>query len=106
METRRKYLFWENETEFEVIIEYGTYQRGGRLSLSLYRCSEDGSFSDLFDVVTVNFVESQLLPAKAQFVDINNHPDIGKWLEENHIAKPLDIYIVSGFCRYPAYIFL
>ncbi len=105
METRRKYLFWENGTEFEVVIKYGTYQRGGRLSVSFYCCAKDGLFFDLFDVVTVNFVESQLLPARAQFVDVNNHPGIGRWLEENHIAKPLDIFIVSGFCRYPAYVF-
>lgn len=99
-------MFWENGNSFEVVIEYGTYQPGGRLSVSLYGRSDNGSFSDLFDVITVNFVESQLLPARAQFVDVNNHPGIGKWLKENHIAKPLDIYIVSGFCRYPAYVFL
>lgn len=105
METKGRYLFRENGLESEVILKYGSYQRGGRMSASLLFRSGDGSFSDLFDVITVNFAESQLLPARAQFVDVNNHPGIGEWLEKNHIAKPLDIYIISGFCRYPAYFF-
>ena len=105
METKGKFLFWENGVESKVVIAFGTYQRGGRLSASLYRCTEDGSFTDLYDVITVNFVESQLLPVGAQFIDENNHPGIGKWLEKNGIARPLDIWIRSGFCRYPAYEF-
>ena len=106
MKTKGKYLFFENEAVFEVNVVFGTYSSGGRLSVSLFCRSEDGSFSDLYDVISVNFVESKLLPKRAQFVDVNNHPRIGKWLEDNQIARPLEICILSGFCRYPAYEFM
>ena len=95
--------------DVDVVVVLGTYRRGGHLSVSLY-CRPDQSdpnapFSELYDVITVNFRESATLPADSQFVDVNNHPDIESWLISNHIAEPLEIWRQSGFCRYPAYRF-
>ncbi len=39
----------------------------------------------------------------AFFADINNNPDICKFLEENEIAFPIGASKTSGFVTYPAY---
>ena len=40
-----------------------------------------------------------------QFVDENNMPGIGRWLQENNIAKPTGVGIKSGYVTYQAYAF-
>lgn len=103
------YRFEEHGLEREVVLEYGTYRRGRTLSVSLYcqpkQDGEESLFAELYDTITVNLPESRLLPEDTQFVDTNNHPDIGSWLTSNQIAEPTDIRVRSGFCIYPAYRF-
>jgi hypothetical protein len=40
-----------------------------------------------------------------EFVDENNMPGIGRWLQENNIAKPTGVGIKSGYVTYQAYAF-
>ena len=90
----------------EVTVVFGTYIRGFTLSVSLYtRPSGSDSFTELYDVITVNFPESENLAHDTQFVDVNNHPHIEEWLVNNHIAEPTGQCLRSGYCRYPAYRF-
>ena len=109
-EKKGVYRIEEYGLEREVVLKYGTYLRGHTLSASLYCRSElngeESSFTELYDTITVNLPESRLLPDDTQFVDTNNHPDIGSWLILNQIAEPVDICVRSGYCVYPAYRFL
>lgn len=89
-----------------VTLRYQDYLNNGSLAVSLYRkCIEDDS-EELFGTITVNLPNSAFLPFGVQFVDINNFPNITRWLEVNNLAKPLGFSIRSGFVDYPAYEFI
>ena len=103
----------------EVKLEFASYNCNGTLALQLF-CkpdtqeagfyARDGEYSKNpyqvpYGVATVNLPESEMLKADTQFVDENNLPGIGQWLEENGIAIPMDIVAHSGYCTYRAYQF-
>ena len=103
----------------EVKLEYASYGCNGTLALQLF-CKPDAEEAGLYatdevlkanpyqvpyGVVTVNLPESEMLKVNAQFVDENNLPGIGRWLEQNGIARPVDIVACSGYCTYRAYEF-
>ena len=64
-----------------------------------------GEFTYPYATVTVNLPESDTLAEHVQFVDENNIPGVGEWLQRNGIATPTDIVSRSGFCTYRAYEF-
>ena len=37
------------------------------------------------------------------FLDENNLPGIGKWIEDNHLGMRMGVFAASGFCSYPLY---
>ena len=107
------------DTITEVRIKYGSYNHNGTLALMML-CKpdeyEEGYYSQFgrsaespyvspYGTATVNLQESGMLPVDEQFVDENNLPGIGKWLEENGIAHPTGKIACSGFCCYEAYRF-
>ena len=57
-----------------------------------------------YGAVTVNLCHP-LQSDELAFVDENNMPGIGKWLERNHIALPMCMNARCGFCEYPLYMF-
>lgn len=104
--------------DVEVKIAYGRYACDDSLSAMLMckpdfieeeldrlRKDKKDIFVDPYAVITVHLPESTILPTYEQFVDTNNHPDIGDWLEKNGIAVPTGKIGLSGFCRYPGYDF-
>ena len=93
------------ERTYEVIPEYGTYQNNNSLAVSLRFKDKSQEEDDLFGTITVNLPESILVPSDAQFVDVNNFPNIGRWLKENGLANPVGISVHSGFVTYPLYQF-
>jgi hypothetical protein len=63
-----------------------------------------------FAVITVNLSGSPYGDGKYQsdtkaYIDTNNCPWAEDFLKENNIAKPLDLYGMSGYCTYPLYEF-
>ena len=62
-------------------------------------------FNELYGVATVNLPQSDELPLNVQYVDENNLPGIGEWLEKNGIATPTERMTRSGWCLYQAYEF-
>jgi hypothetical protein len=103
----------------EIKIEYGSYNCNGTLALQMFckpdedelgyyaqfgRSMED-PYQSPYGIATVNLPESEMLPVNEQFVDENNLPGIGKWLQENNIAKPTGQMAFSGYCCYQAYRF-
>lgn len=103
----------------EVKLEFESYINNGTLALQLF-CKPDEDempfirqneaflkdpYQELYGVPTVNLPESEYLDINEQFVDENNMPGIGKWLQKNGIAEPLNEIAFSGFCSYRAYKF-
>ena len=100
----------------EVMCSLASYTNNGTLALQLfnkpdipegYLPSGDPKklFCEPFGIVTVNLFESSLLPYNVQFVDENNLPGIGAWLQKNNIASPTGYHCPSGYCLYEAYAF-
>lgn len=89
-----------------VTLRYQEYLSNGSLAVSLYNTRTKDDEDELFGTITVNLPNSALLPFGVQFVDINNFPNIARWLEDNNLAKPLGFSIRSGFVDYPAYEFI
>lgn len=77
--------------------EMGYYSQFGRMA--------DETFVSPYGVATVNLPDSEHLPLDEQFIDENNLPGIGEWLQRNNIAKPTGKLGFSGFCSYPVYKF-
>jgi len=45
------------------------------------------------------------LPDNMAFIDENNVPGAGKWLEDNGLASNTGLVTQSGYCTYPLYEF-
>ena len=105
--------------EHEVKLEYASYNCNGTLALQMFCkpdeeelafCEQFGRMKDdpfqvPYGIATVNLPESEMLGLSEQFVDENNLPGIGKWLQDNGIAKPTGVKAFSGYCCYEAYRF-
>lgn len=104
---------------YEVKLEYASYGCNGTLALQLmckpdpeemefYKQDEEfmkNPYQETYGIATVNLPESELLKVNVQFVDENNLPGIGSWLQKNGIASPIDLTARSGYCTYRAYEF-
>lgn len=101
--------------ETEVKLDVASYRNNGTLAVQLFSRMEDYMgdcpsseqlpFENPYAVITVNLPESERLAANEQFVDMNNLPDIGRWLVQNNIAKPTKHMAQSGYCTYQAFAF-
>lgn len=106
---------WEHAPSTDVVCRFGSYLHNGTLALELMCRPDDPMMGEIFaggneyfmtyGTVTVNLDFSSKLPLNIQFVDENNMPGIGRWLEQNNIAKPAGIHVRSGYVTYPAYAF-
>lgn len=85
----------------KVYIKYTTYANNGCLAVEMLSPDDE----KYYDVITVNLNNCMMQGDTTAFVDTNNLPGIGKWLERHGIARPLGIYQQSGFCRYQLYAF-
>ena len=100
---------WSNVAPEEVKCSFASYRNNGALAMQL-TCRPDGcpeqGFCVPYGIATVNLPESELLPYNVQFIDENNLPGLGQWLEQNGIAYPTGISMPSGYCMYEAYDFV
>jgi len=99
--------------QIEVRLSYGVYEVNNTLAVSLWCHSTETEdydarcpFDELYGVITVNLPTSPTLPIDEQFIDVNNYPGIGKWLEDNCLASPTGKIEGSGLAQYPAYKFV
>ena len=81
----------------EVVLEKTTYRNNGTLAVMMK--TADG---DYFETVTVNLCHPMQSESMA-FLDENNLPGIGKWIERNHIGVNMGVKASSGFCLYPLF---
>lgn len=57
---------------------------------------------ELYAVATRNLCHPLQSDSMA-FLDENNLPGIGKWIEKNHLGMRMGVIAQSGFCSYPLY---
>ena len=81
----------------KVSLEKTEYRNNGTVALILNK--EDG---ELYAVATVN-LNHPLQSDSLAFLDENNLPGIGKWIEENGLGVNMGYLAASGFCKYPIY---
>ena len=81
----------------QVTLERSAYQNNGTLALIMNELNGEG-----YAVVTVN-LNHPMQSYDMAFLDENNYPGIGKWIEENRLGMQMGLVAVSGFCRYPLY---
>lgn len=106
---------WEHCDATEVKCRFSSYRHNGTIALELLCKPEVPIMNDFFQseedfcmpygVATVNLDTSGILPLNVQFIDENNMPGLGTWLQKNNIASPTDIYMRSGYVIYQAYAF-
>lgn len=87
-----------------VEVKRSKYRKNDSLAVVLVpeECPEE------YSVITKNIDETEIFCCpfnEKAFVDINNYPDIEKFLIENELAIPLVILGQSGHCIYPLYAF-
>ena len=80
----------------EVSLEKSSYRNG---TVALVMNTTDG---ELYAVATVNLCHPMQSDSLA-FLDENNLPGIGSWIEKNHLGMKMGVLASSGFCRYPLY---
>ena len=80
----------------KVTVEKGEYRNG---TVALMLNETDG---ELYAVATVNLCHPLQSDSMA-FLDENNLPGIGKWIEGNHLGMRMGVFAASGFCSYPLY---
>ena len=108
------------ERDIEVRIGYGIYHESNSLAVILFCRAADlnedllededyiydeSLFDEVFGAITVNLESSKDLPFGEQFIDINNNPQIAKWLVEQELAFPTKRIELSGRVLYPSYMF-
>lgn len=81
----------------KVSLEKTEYRNNGTVALILNK--ED---RDLYAVAAVN-LNHPLQSDSLAFLDENNLPGIGRWIEENGLGANIGYLASSGFCRYPLY---
>ena len=81
----------------KVSLKKTEYRNNSTVALILNK--EDG---ELYAVATVN-LNHPLQSESLAFLDENNLPGIGKWIEENGLGVNMGYLASSGFCRYPLY---
>ena len=110
-----KIKLWEHCEAAEVKCNFASYRHNGTIALELlckpdFPMLNDGlnsrdEFCMPFGVATVNLDASWMLPINVQFIDENNMPGLGRWLQQNKIAEPTRIHVRSGYVTYQAYAF-
>ena len=84
----------------EVSLNFTTYLSNGTLAVKMNSVPDEDSFG----VITVN-LSCPLQSDRLAFIDENNYPGIGAWLQANGIASPFGYTQRSGFCQYELFEF-
>lgn len=86
--------------EYDVSLEINTYLNNGCLYIGLV---EQGEYPEPYGDLTVNLAGKA--PDYCGYVDLNNMPELEKFIEENDLGEFTGLTQRSGFCEYPLYLF-
>lgn len=87
--------------EILVSLEINTYVNNGCLYIGLNEQSEE--YPEPFGDMTVNL--DGKAPDYCGYVDLNNMPELEKFIEDNKLGEFTGLMKQSGFCQYPLYLF-
>lgn len=87
--------------DYEVSLEISRYLNNGCIYIGLVR-DEDG-FPEPYGDLTVN-LEGRV-PDYCGYVDLNNMPELERFVEENDLGEFTGLVKRSGYCEYPLYLF-
>ena len=85
----------------EVQLEINSYMNNNRLYLGLMVREVD--YFELYGDISVNL--GMKAPDYCAYVDLNNMPELEKFIEENDLGEFTGLTQRSGFCEYPLYMF-
>lgn len=86
--------------EIQVSLEINTYLNNGCMYIGLV---EQGEYPEPYGDLTVNLAGKA--PDYCGFVDLNNMPELEKFIAENDLGEFTGLTQRSGFCEYPLYLF-
>lgn len=81
----------------KVCLTVSTYANNGTLAVLMTNIN-----GEHLDTITVNLNDMMQSDSMA-YLDENNIPGIGKWVEKNGLGLPMYVTKKSGFCSYPLY---
>lgn len=84
-----------------VTLEINTYVNNGCLYIGLNE--QSGDYPEPYGDMTVNL--DGKAPDYCGYVDLNNMPELEKFIEDNKIGEFTGLMKQSGFCQYPLYLF-
>lgn len=86
--------------EYQVSLEINTYLNNGCMYIGLV---EQGEYPEPYGDLTVN-LEGKA-PDYCGYVDLNNMPELERFIEDNNLGGFTGLTRRSGFCEYPLYMF-
>ena len=103
MDNEKKQVTYNSSISGETQVTFDIQQyTNGAMFIGLM-CNEDG-YEEPFGNVTVNFPGAT--PNYCGYLNVNNMPDIEKFITDNDIGEFTGFTQRSGFCEYPLYLFL
>ena len=85
----------------KVQLEISNYMNNNGLYIGLNAVS--GEYPESYGDITVNL--DGKAPDYCGYVDINNMPELEKFIEENELGEFTGLTKRSGFCEFPLYMF-
>ena len=85
----------------KVQLEISNYMNNNGLYIGLNAVS--GEYTESYGDITVNL--DGKAPDYCGYVDINNMPELEKFIEENELGEFTGLTKRSGFCEFPLYMF-
>ncbi len=102
MDNEKKQVTYNSSISGETQVTFDIQQyTNGAMFIGLM-CNEDG-YEEPFGNVTVNFPVAT--PNYCGYLNVNNMPDIEKFITDNDIGEFTGFTQRSGFCEYPLYLF-
>ena len=102
MDNEKKQVTYNSSISGETQVTFDIQQyTNGAIFIGLM-CNEDG-YEEPFGNVTVNFPDAT--PNYCGYLNVNNMPDIEKFITDNDIGEFTGFTQRSGFCEYPLYLF-
>lgn len=87
--------------EYDVLLEISRYLNNGCIYIGLV--TNEKVFPEPYGDLTVN-LEGRV-PDYCGYAELNNMPELEKFMEENELGEFMGLTKRSGFCEYPLYVF-
>ena len=100
MEKTLEFESYLTHMPFPVKLEINSYLNNQNLYIGLTDVSEMGP--EPYGDITVNLGK---VPAYCGYVDMNNMPELEKFIEEHKLGTFTGLVKQSGYCTYPLYMF-